>query len=75
MVLETLAMVLKTSMACVFRSHCTRVVAGGGVRLTPNQTPVIDHCIAAKTDMFGAAIESTSPISSVRTRIPACWIS
>ena len=33
---------------------------GGGVRLTPNQTPVIDHCIAAKTDMFGAAIESTS---------------
>ena len=33
---------------------------GGGVRLTANQTPVIDHCIAAKTDMFGAAVESTS---------------
>ena len=33
---------------------------GGGVRLTSNQTPVIDHCIAAKTDMFGAAVESTS---------------
>ena len=34
MVLETLAMVLKTSMASVFRSHCTRVAATSVVLAT-----------------------------------------
>ena len=33
---------------------------GGGVRLTPNQVPVIDHCVAEKTTSFGAAIPGTS---------------
>ena len=33
---------------------------GGGVRLTANQVPVIDHCIAETTTSFGAAIPSAS---------------
>jgi len=32
----------------------------GGLRLTPNQVPVIDHWISADTTKFGAAVEPTS---------------
>lgn len=33
---------------------------GGGIRLTSNQVPVIDHCIPQQTTEFGAAIELAS---------------
>jgi len=33
---------------------------GGGVRLTGNQVPVIDHCVPQNTTEFGAAVEPTS---------------
>ena len=32
----------------------------GGLRLTPNQVPVIDHWISADTTAFGAAVEPSS---------------
>ena len=32
----------------------------GGIRLTPNQVPVIDHWISADTTAFGAAVEPSS---------------
>lgn len=33
---------------------------GGGVRLTSNQVPVIDHCVPQNTTEFGAAVEPSS---------------
>ena len=33
---------------------------GGGVRLTSNQVPVIDHCVPQHTTEFGGAVEPTS---------------
>lgn len=38
----------------------------GGIRLTPNMVPVIDHWISAETTAFGAAMEPTSLNLSLR---------
>lgn len=40
-------------------THATREW-GGGVRLTGNQVPVIDHCVPQQTNEFGAAVEPSS---------------
>ena len=40
----------------------------GGLRLTPNQVPVIDHWISADTTAFGAAVEPSSLNLAARRR-------